>query len=736
MMKSTLGSKFVTELYFLAGTILLVALVLSPYFGPNSFHSTGLDQQFFNPPILHGTKLAWSGQGPFLFNYYTGEPVWADPHFSPFYPFYGILGYLFHDLFGIKDYLAVGNYIILTHRFIFSLGAYYLFRTLSKNRMLAMLFAVFLVTSEPARMPAYWVISNSAYAWVPFILGGCLDITMERYFRGTATLTVSVVLSVFAVPSYAGIGIFLIPCSVILLFFIAGFLRRNFLSKEVEQHQNPLKVFLFLAFAAFGLFLMLLPILWAAYVESPNLIRWLRTGPVFGKSALSVGNELFFEERSFDYLRRLVSNYGPRGVLGSHFLGGFVALLFFTSPIVWNIEKRDRPKTWFNIRMLIWILALLHLGFIFGKKLFFPSLLQYVPIVSSIRHLSVFGAMFIILAGVCAFDSLNHLLRLLKNGRLRSNAGLKQLRPLQTFLALAVLILTALILTYSDSKIKFLISLLAIIFLALSVERLRPGKKLRTLIPILTVLVMSLAIIENTQTRFNHPTHNKQYEKTTKKVDQLMVDVPIEGELLNVTFSGKFAKKARVRGSFIQSYLSVMNYRVILSYLAPRNHARYKAGKAVSTGSIEAMKRAGVTLLLTDIHWMKTNKKQLERNNIVEPLKLVEDMVLIRIRRSSTIRKKAVCINHNVCGKSLNNGTEFYIFPFEDLVFRDKTGNKLEHFKSEKSPLVTELRVPSGKIASISFEPNNVKPLFLIALMGLLINIFSLKNLRALSRET
>jgi len=121
------------DVFYVCLSLLISALILHPYFQTGVYHSTNLDQQFHMPPLLHASRLAWLGEGSFLFNYLTGEPMWGAPHFSPYYPFYGPLAIFFYDGLGIEDYVLIGDYIALIHRLILTISCYYLVKPFASH---------------------------------------------------------------------------------------------------------------------------------------------------------------------------------------------------------------------------------------------------------------------------------------------------------------------------------------------------------------------------------------------------------------------------------------------------------------------------------------------------------------------------------------------------------------------------------------------------------------------------
>lgn len=710
--------------------------VLRAYLNLDVFYSSNLDQQFLNPPMLHGIRLAWLGEGSFFFNYVTSEPMWGDPHYSPFYPFYGPISVIMYDVFGVEDYMVIGDFISLFHKLILTGGCYYLSRTLSRSRLIAIGFAVFVATSEATRIPANWYMAFSAYAWVPFMIGACIDIFQSRYARGVKVLTLSTTLSVFAAPIYLGLGIAIIPCFVLLISFLIKFVREDEPENLRVEKNQKIKVFGFLALSAVALLLLIVPILWAAYSASEDLIRWLRTGPMIGNASLGVGKELFHETQGFDYLKRLVTDYGARGVFSSYFLGSIVTVLFFMCPYIWLLEKKNRPKGWLSIRLILWGLALLHLSFIFGEKLIIPNILYVIPAVSSFRHLSAFGAGFIILSSLCAFDAIRSLLHV------STNNNIKRFYPngrgIAYFASGVVYILSVWILAFSFSDDKYLLvfaSLFVVSFCILSLVFKGKSKALPKAFFLPVVLIALLGVYQQQNTKFNQPMTHRFHANETDQLDAILSNMSADGEFFSVKISDSFSKSNRINAMQVQSHLSTKDFRVVLSYKTPRHFTRFTGGMKVWNGSLGDLYNSGVTLLITDKDFANSTTDITSDLNKFDLIASSQDFNLYRIQSQKLSLENTICINHNVCGSANGGGIDFNIFPYKELVFRSSDGTVLPHTASPQSSILSKVDFKIEEGIELSYKPKGFLFLATLWFLGLVLAFFSLTALRRIHDE-
>lgn len=731
MITLTKPKSFVAHTVCIAVVIVLCSVLLRAYFDPDVFHSSSLDQQFHMPPLLHAARLAWLGDGSFFFNYLTAEPMWGAAHFSPYYPLYGPLAIFFYDGLGVQDYVVIGDYISLIHRMIFAVGCYYLARMFSENYMIAIFFAVFVATAEAVRIPSNWYIAMCAYAWVPFMLGGAIDIYKKHLVRGLVVLIPSTILSVYAAPIYLGLGVALIPLTLILLGFVYSLFFQNSYPK-CENTAEKTKVMCLLVMSAFGLLLIISPIMLSTILGMGDYIRWTRSGPVTGRDILNVGSELFFETKDWGYLKRLVIDHGIRGVYSSYFLGTIVTFLYFSSPIIWLFSRKNKSKNWLNVRLIIWSIALLHLTFIFGKKLIIPTIMEYIPLVNSFRHLSAFGTIFIILASLCAFDTLRIILKCAIGGQIKPFVSMKFTRVTFFLTAIYLSFLWAIIMWFSDIKIMFLcISIGVFILFVLATKHTRKFNP-SWVSALSIVIILSMAISEQQQSRFNKPAKGKQYAAQISQINDLMSGISPKGELINAVLSLEYSKANRVSYQGVESHLSTLNFRVVLAYLSPRRHARFRAGISTSIGSAENKIQSGVTLLLVDRGAIASTEYLSDLNQKAELINKTDDFLLYRLAENASTRANFICIDKNICGLVRDGYVHLNIFPYKEFQFRDKNnGNAIiEKTNSEISTMLTKLPYNPNMKLKAYYRPGNSFFIILLAFIGILITATAITLIR------
>lgn len=731
MITLTKPKSFVAHTGCVAVVIFLCSALLRAYFDPDAFHSSSLDQQFHMPPLLHAARLAWLGDGSFFFNYLTAEPMWGAAHFSPYYPLYGPLAIFFYDGLGVQDYVVIGDYISLIHRMIFAVGCYYLARVFSENYIIAIFFAVFVATAEAVRIPSNWYIAMCAYAWVPFMLGGAMDIYKNHLVRGLVVLIPCTILSVYAAPIYLGLGVALIPLTLILLGFVYSLIFKNSYL-NCENTAEKTKVMCLLVMSAFGLLLIISPILLSTILGMGDYIRWTRSGPVTGRDILNVGSELFFETKDWDYLKRLLIDHGIRGVYSSYFLGAIVAFLYFSSPIVWLFSGKSKSKNWLNVRLIIWSIALLHLTFIFGKKLIIPTIMEYIPLVNSFRHLSAFGTIFIILAPLCAFDSLRIILKCAISGQIKPFVSMKFTRVIFFLNAIYLSFLWVIIMWFSDMKIMFLCISIGILILFVLATKYTRKLNPSWVSALSIVIILSGAISEQQQSKFNKPVKGKQYAAQISQINDLMSGISPKGELINAVLSPEYSKANRISYQGVESHLSTLNFRVILTYLSPRRHTRFQAGISTSIGSVKKKTQSGVTLLLIDKKAIESNEYLSDLNQIAELINKTDDFLLYRLGENALTRDSSVCINMNICGLVRDGYIHFNVFPYEELKFIDKSNGHevIEKTNSEISTMLTKLPYNSDMKLKAYYRPGNSLFIILLAFIGILIVTTTIRFLK------
>lgn len=721
------------DVFYVCLSLLISALILHPYFQTGVYHSTNLDQQFHMPPLLHASRLAWLGEGSFLFNYLTGEPMWGAPHFSPYYPFYGPLAIFFYDGLGIEDYVLIGDYIALIHRLILTISCYYLARTLSIKAFIAVCFAVFVATAEAVRIPSNWYIAICAYAWVPFMIGGTLDIFHRRFVRGLSVLTVSTLLSVYAAPLYLGLGLALIPCILLLFAFIVVYVFGDGINTKNIFQTKKLKVLSLLALSALGLLLMLTPILLSAYFGIEDYVRWLRSGPVTGKNISQVGTELFFETQDWSYAKRLIGEYGTRGIYSSFYLGAIIGFFFLSAPLNWTFSRSKHSQNQYILKMTLWLIALLHFSFIFGEKLIIPSALKYVPLVNSFRHLSAFGAIFIIIATLCAFDSMRVFLKSCLRYDLKSNVKNKNLELPTLIYYVSLFLILCCIFYFSTERMSLL--LVFVVFTAVVGTNYFGSLSTfwkKTAIPVLVVLFTLVSITEQQRTKYNEPVFSKRYAQAIGQIDELLEGISVKGELFNAEISPEFGKKEKIGGLFIQSHATTKNFRVLLSYLSPTHFEKFKAGRRTSAGTLESMKIAGVTLLLIDKNFAQADKKYSNINENASLIESTKDYHLYRLQKNAYDRENALCINRNICGSI--DGDTLYLanFPFKEFMFRDKANvnSIINSDPTNTSFMLTSMKYNKNMDISISYKARNKEIILIMAILGIILSLSTIWAIR------
>ena len=705
--------------------VLLTLFVLREYLAPNIYHSSGPDQQFLLPSMLHGARLAWIGEGSFFFNYVTAEPIWANPHFSPFYPFYGSITVILYDVFGVEDYMVIGNYITVFHRLVLALGCYYLSRTLSSSRLIAICVAIFIAGSEAARIPGNFYMAASAYAWVPFMIGACVDIYFFRFSRGIAVLSAATVLSVYAAPVYLGLGVAILPCATILFAFLVRFWIETRASESEGAMARARLTIGWLVLAAIGLVAMLLPVLLAVFLGSEDLVRWLRTGPVIGRSTISVGSELFYETQGFDYLKRVVTDYGQRGIFSSYFLGSLGAFVLSASPYLWYLKSRYHDKSWLYIRFILWGLAILHLSFIFGEKLILPKILYAVPISNAIRHLSAFGSVFIILAGICIFDAVRTSVEIFAKPP-ESQRDEKTKLIIHIVMGLLLAGLSVLIFIYAGHRF-FLPFLLIIFFICLfAVRKFSGAENMRRAVALLVIgAFFTLSTYEQQTTKFNTPASGATYINDVNQIQALIEGISVDGELVNSKLSSEFSKSRRLNGMQIQSYLSLHSFRSVMSYNSPRHYERFRSGMTVWIGDLETMRRNGVTLLIADKEKGKEYEKSESGGTSLNVVKSTADYTLYRLQPSASRRADGICLDHNVCGVITDDIVDLEIFPYDEIIFKRSDGANLFPIKVAGQPTLSRIVYKADSALMIAYRPRGLKILSILALLGFFLSLTS-----------
>ena len=666
-------------------------ILLYPFWTSGAAHSFSQDQYFLMPPGLNGAYNAWISGGSFYLNELTTEPLWGNPHFSAYYFPYAWIQFFFPA----SEPPLQQNIMVIFHRLVFAVGVFALCREIEIDRTLSTILAIICAVSEPTRIVGNFVWALSSYSWLPFVLWGLVGIYLGKRYA-LLVLVLASTMMIHASPVYIGLGLVIIPG---IVFFVASVAK--FQCKLNPKFQLDVSRLLQFVFAGIIVILLTSSVLLAIYAELSDTIRWTRDGPLIGRQAGAVGSEIFAEAQSLDYFKRLFVTHGARGIYSSYYVTPLIACLFFIAPIVWWLK--DAPSRVKNSKLFLWSIALFSLALVFGDQLVFTRIVEIIPVVSSFRHISAHGGIFLLLATILAGDALLSLVRF--DEKLDDNK--ERQRRIHLFVLVLLILSLIGIAIWRVSDREFLpIALTAIaIVTAVRVKKVAPLAVFATLLSVLFLHFTS---------PFNQPSlsSSNRYQVVLDELKVLVADVDPKGEYLSIQEFLQVSPDYPANSLKLESYLSVQGFRVVRSYFSPRHHQRFIYSNRLRSRTIDGMSDGGITLVLS---------RKEDQIPGVPVLNETGRFTLQRIRKNRAINLQN-CQSGKACFEAMKDsqGLVVYTYPFEEY----KVFHNGKQYRGKIDVKVDRIEFPGAQTSGIwelKYIPHNLALYIIATFLGLAI---------------
>lgn len=391
-------------------------------------HSFGIwqDNEFLISPLLHslGEKNSWLGLETYLPEFLGGLSLDSFAQFSTLYPFYFIGSALFESPISSIESL---NLLIHLHLLIFSFGSYYLARSLSCSRLVAIICALFVVFNANTLNYATWLNIIAPYSWLPWILFFLIQALEKNLYRYWVFFFFTSILLLLASPAQP----------VIHTFFLVAFIS---LAKYLSVRKNPAKKKPYFStikkfVIGFPFFVIALsPILVPLLVAAARQIRWIGDyPPVIGFSKIPFEGFLTTQVEISEIPNMLFPPTVGREIGSVHFGPIILTLLIYG---LLKLNKNLYWKTFFFIGVYCLFSS-------FGNNFGFAQINYHIPLINAIREPSRFLVLSHLCFGICAALGMNEaMLRLQKASRGKRLAG-KSLSNgnLTTFVSVILLVI-------------------------------------------------------------------------------------------------------------------------------------------------------------------------------------------------------------------------------------------------------------------------------------------------------